>query len=198
MATAYSVLADRYIQMFGSTDSCHVDDLALLAKLETATGPVVDVGCGPGHLTSYLASIGVEASGIDLVPEFIAHARANYPDCRFDIGSMLALPAADMSLAGILAWYSLIHFKPWELPVVLAEFHRALADDGVLILGFFDGEAVEPFAHKVTEAYFWPVEKMAQLVRECGFVVLETLARTEAGARPHAALVASKVYDIAF
>ena len=31
-------------------------------------GPVVEVGCGPGHVTAYLADAGADASGIDLSP----------------------------------------------------------------------------------------------------------------------------------
>jgi len=35
-----------------------------------------DLGCGPGHITGYLRSLGVDATGIDMVPEVIAHAQA--------------------------------------------------------------------------------------------------------------------------
>jgi len=40
------------------------------------TGAALDVGCGSGHWTSYLAEHGVAVHGIDRVAEFIAHARA--------------------------------------------------------------------------------------------------------------------------
>lgn len=73
---------------------------------------MLDVGCGPGHLTGYLRSLDVDASGIDLVPEFIKHARASHPSGKYELGSMHQLALPDSSVAGILAWYSLIHLSP--------------------------------------------------------------------------------------
>ena len=34
-------------------------------------GPVVEVGCGPGHVTAYLAEAGADATGIDLSPGMV-------------------------------------------------------------------------------------------------------------------------------
>ncbi|MBD1544477.1 hypothetical protein G9E11_19985 [Arthrobacter sp. IA7] len=53
----------------------------------------------------------------------------------------------DGHLAGILAWYSLIHFEPAELPLILGEFARCVKPGGSVLLGFFDGPAGEPFPH---------------------------------------------------
>ncbi|TSE00437.1 class I SAM-dependent methyltransferase [Skermania sp. ID1734] len=191
---AYSALADRYISGFGSLDHVHQDDLGLLEKyLVGVSGPVVDAGCGPGHLTAHLVSRGVDARGIDLVPEFIGHARNAHPCVPFQAESFMPLPADDDDLAGIIAWYSLIHLQAAQVCEALTEFHRALAPEGVLVLGFFDGDDVEPFDHKVTVAYRWPLNVMAELVNDHGFTVAETLTRTDPGHRPHAALVARKV-----
>jgi len=40
------------------------------------TGAALDVGCGSGHWTSYLAERGDAVHGVDRVAEFTAHARA--------------------------------------------------------------------------------------------------------------------------
>jgi len=40
------------------------------------TGAALDVGCGSGHWTSYLAEHADAVHGIDRVAEFTAHARA--------------------------------------------------------------------------------------------------------------------------
>jgi SAM-dependent methyltransferase len=119
---------------------------------------VLDVGCGPGHLTAHLRSLGVDSVGIDVVPEFIDHARVTYPDGRYALGSMRQLPVSDDAVAGILAWYSLIHAAPQDLDRVLVELGRAMAPTGTLVVGFFDGDDVVPFEHKVTTAYYWPVD----------------------------------------
>jgi hypothetical protein len=70
---AYGAMAKRYIELFANSSQVHADDLAFIAKhLSIRPGAVIDVGCGPGHLTEYLRSFDVDATGIDLVPEFIS------------------------------------------------------------------------------------------------------------------------------
>ena len=66
-------------------------------------GPVADVGCGPGRVTVLLSRLGLDAFGIDLSPGMLALARQNYPELRFDEGSMLDLQIPDGSLGGVLA-----------------------------------------------------------------------------------------------
>jgi ubiquinone/menaquinone biosynthesis C-methylase UbiE len=98
----------------------HADDLALIARyLSIRRGAVLDVGCGPGHLTAHLRSLEADATGLDLVPEFLDHARVTHPDGRYELGSMHQLPVPDRSVASILAWYSVIHLPPDDLDGVL-------------------------------------------------------------------------------
>ena len=152
---------------------------------------MLDVGCGPGHLTAHLRSLDVDAAGIDLVPELIGHARATDPDGRYVLGSMHRLPVPDGSVAGILAWYSLIHVPPDDLDLVLAELRRAMAPAGTLVAGFFDGDEVMAFDHKVVTAYRWPVDELSARLRRAGFTEVERMQRAGvagAGARPHAAV----------
>jgi SAM-dependent methyltransferase len=185
---AYGAVADLYIDLFGHHDKVPADDLAFIDRhLVGRPGPVVDVGCGPGHLTAYLHSRGADATGIDLVPEFIAHARAAHPAVPFRVGSM----DEPFSAAGILAYYSLIHRPPHELDAVLAAFHRALSPGGVLVIGFFDGPEVVAFEHKVTTAYYWPPDELAARLARAGFTELERLRRPADGTRRAQAMIAA-------
>ncbi len=187
-------MAEQYIELFGSSAQVHADDLALIARrLSIRPGAVLDVGCGPGHLTAHLRSLEVDATGLDLVPEFIDHARVTHPDGRYELGSMRQLPVPDRSVAGILAWYSLIHLPPDDLDGVLAELRRAMAPAGTLVVGFFDGDEVVAFEHKVVTAYYWPVDAFAERLRHAGFTEIERRRRpgvAEPGRRPHAAIAA--------
>lgn len=172
---AYSGISEQYIALINNWD--HEDDAALVRRhLTGLTGPVLDLGCGPGHWTAYLHSLGADVSGVDLVPEFVAHARTTYPDLDFRLGSMTELDIPDHSVAGVLAWYSTIHLPPPALDGVLTEFHRLLAPSGVLILGFFGSDdEVAAFDHKVTTAYRWPADILAEHLSTAGFVELERL-----------------------
>ena len=187
-------MADEYVELLGTIDAVHHDDLELITRrLSIPTGVVLDAGCGPGHLTDHLRSLGVDAVGIDQVPEFISHAGIAFPASRFALGALHDLPVPDHSVAGILAWYSLIHLRPDEIDDVLAELRRAMATGGTLVVGCFDGERVEAFDHRVVTAYRWPVDELSERLRRAGFVEVERQQRPgvdEAGRRPHAAVVA--------
>ncbi|WP_434453075.1 class I SAM-dependent methyltransferase [Lentzea sp. E54] len=153
--------------------------LAAFAELAGGRGPVADLGCGPGHLTAHLRSLGLDVFGLDLSPAMIALARAANPDLRFDEGSMTELDLADGVLGGILAFYSVIHTPPQQVPAVFAEFCRVLAPGGHVLLGFFAGDDPEPqeFDHKVTLAYRWSPSGLMDLLRQAGFAEVGRMIR---------------------
>ncbi len=67
--------------------------LGAFAELVRAAGdgPVADVGCGPGHVTAHMHSLGLAAFGVDLSPGMVDAARRDHPGLRFDIGTMTAV-----------------------------------------------------------------------------------------------------------
>ncbi|MFF3856082.1 class I SAM-dependent methyltransferase [Micromonospora sp. NPDC002575] len=189
---AYASAAELYIELLGTTRQVHADDLAFIGRhLAVCPGPVLDLGCGPGHLTAHLRSLGVDATGIDLVGEFIDHARATHPDGRYLLGSMERIAVADHSVAGILAWGSVIHLPPPDLDGVLAEFRRVVAPGGKLVVAIFVGDEVAAFDHKVVTAWRWPVDEFSARLACAGFTEVERLHRPGDGTRrPHAAVAA--------
>ncbi|RJK94860.1 class I SAM-dependent methyltransferase [Vallicoccus soli] len=189
---AYARVAELYASLLGSVEQVHRDDLALVERhLGHLRGPVLDVGCGPGHWTEHLRSLGVDASGVDPVPPFVEHARATHPLGRYDVGALPDPGPRDGSQAGVLAWYSLIHVEPAGLEPALAALRRLLRPGGTLVLGFFDGERVEPFEHRVVRAHRWPVDEVSRRLAAAGLVEVERARRpAEEGHRPHAAVVA--------
>ncbi len=108
------------------------------------THPVVEVGCGPGHVTAYLAAAGADATGIDLTPEMVEQARARYPEGRYEVGDLRALmrPAHESGWAAVLGWYSLIHLGPTELPGAVDALVRPLEPGGWLVLALHAGAEV--------------------------------------------------------
>ena len=100
-------------------------------------GRIADIGCGPGHIARYLADRGANVEGIDLSPEMIDEARASHPDLAFRVGDMFALPAQVADLAGIVAFYAIVHTPTDRLP--FREFHRVLAPGGLAAIAFHAG-----------------------------------------------------------
>lgn len=191
---AYSARSREYVDLFGSMTSTHPSDRALVSSwAATMTGPVLDAGCGPGQWTHFLAGCGLTATGIDLVPGFVDHARAHHPHLDFDLGGFETLDAATESLGGILAWYSLIHHRPQDIRTPLVEFARVTRPGGGLLVGFFEGPVVEPFDHAATTAYRWPVAELGRELAVAGFEVIEAHTRTSRDQRPHGAITARRV-----
>ncbi|WP_226346943.1 class I SAM-dependent DNA methyltransferase [Agilicoccus flavus] len=191
-ARAYAAIAPTYIEVLGTIDTVAAQDRRLIARhLGGLDGPVLDVGCGPGHLTAHLAALGVDVTGVDPVPEFVAHAVAAHAGVPFRVGAIDDLDVPDGSLAGVLAWYSLIHVTPGAIPAALAVLRRALRPGGVLVVGLFDGDRVEEFAHRVHPAYRWPVHQFEARLRAADFTPTHRWARPAEGERrPHLAVVA--------
>lgn len=181
---AYDAVAPLYAELFSNVLETLPMERAMLAAFAELVrahdaGPVADLGCGPGHVTAHLHGLGLTAFGIDLSPEMVALARRAHPDLRFDEGSMTALDLADGVLGGVLASFSIIHTPPRLLPDVFTEFQRVLAPGGHLLLGFFGGDDPLPqeFDHKVTLAYRWSPDSLAELLRQAGFVEVARLLR---------------------
>ncbi|MFC8619675.1 class I SAM-dependent DNA methyltransferase [Micromonospora purpureochromogenes] len=185
--TSYDTMAADYTEFIRGELAALPLDRAMLAAfaelvLADGGGPVLEVGCGPGRITRHLHDLGLDAAGLDLSPGMIAQARRAYPDLRFTEGSMLELDLADGTLAGLVAWYSVIHLPDDRLPAAFAEFHRVLAPGGHLLLAFQVGD--EP-THR-TDMWGRPVsltfhrrrpEEAARLLHAAGLDVHARLCR---------------------
>lgn len=160
-------------------------DRALLdafADRVRGAGPVVDLGCGPGHVARYLADRGVEASGLDLSPGMVEQARALHPGVDFRVGDITALDAPDGAWAGAVAFYSLIHLPRPSVAPALREIARVLRPGAPLFVAFHVGDETrhmeELWGLAVTlDFIFFEVAEMQGYLREAGFSVEEVTER---------------------
>lgn len=97
-ARRYSSLAEAYIELFGRVEQAEAEDLELITQwAQEQRGPVLDAGCGPGHWTHVISGPGRPANGVDMVPQFLEHAKSSYPDCTFLQADITSLPFPDDS-----------------------------------------------------------------------------------------------------
>ena len=77
----YGVVAGSYARELSDELDGLPFERWLLDRVAVAAGdlPVIDAGCGPGHVTAHLAAAGADARGLDLSPEMIAEARSGIP-----------------------------------------------------------------------------------------------------------------------
>jgi len=142
---SYDAVAEKYAEGFRDELAYKPLDRALLTCLIEQTGqgaPIADLGCGPGHVSAWLASHGATAVGIDLSAGMIAVARRDHPGAEFRQGDFLALPAGDGEFGAAVALYSVIHLEPGELRRAFTEIHRVLRPAGLLLVAFHIGSEV--------------------------------------------------------
>jgi SAM-dependent methyltransferase len=172
---AYDAAAIDYATMAKDALAGNPYDRSMLNLFaELVDGPVADLGCGPGRITTYLASLGLEAFGVDLSPRMVALARETYPELRFEVGSFFDLELPDNQLAGALLWYSLVHTPPEDLPKVFAEVRRVLAPGGLLLhvfkIGVGSKHLDQALGHQVSvDVYRHQPDDLAQLLTAAGF-----------------------------
>jgi SAM-dependent methyltransferase len=203
---SYDRVADNYVDMVATTG---LGDIRIHPWLRAAIdvfadavgglGPVLDVGCGPGTVTAYLDDRGVDASGVDLSPRMIEHARRLHPQCAFSVSSSTDLDLADSSLGGVLGWWSLFNLPRDVLPQVLSSFARALMPSGQLIIATHVGDAdvvrTEAYGGVAVSwtTYQWQPEQLAALVEQAGLrPVAELRLPAEGQIGPVVVLVAQR------
>jgi ubiquinone/menaquinone biosynthesis C-methylase UbiE len=183
---SYDAVAENYAVGFRDELAHKPLDRALLACLieQCEEGvPVADLGCGPGHVSAWLASHGVTAVGIDLSEGMIAVGRREYPEVEFRQGDFLALPASNAEFGAVVALYSIIHLEPAELGRAFEEIHRVLRPSGLVLVAFHIGSEVRHTAEWWGQAVdvdfrFFEPPDIVEALEADGFAVEVRLERT--------------------
>jgi len=185
LAAKYDRVAEKYAAAFFDELERKPFDRALLDRFAAAVagrGRVCDVGCGPGHVGRYLAARGVEVFGLDLSPRMVELARRLNPGIRFELGDVLGLALPEASLAGIVAFYSLIHLDRRVVTRALGEMTRVMAPGGLMLIAFHGGSgqlhAEDWFGEKISiSATLFEPDEMRGYMEATGLAVDDVTAR---------------------
>ena len=143
-AAAYDRLTGWLLGSF--YDSIAADIAATLP----AGASVLDVGCGPGHLTSRLAALGFDATGIDLDPAMVERATARGGG-HYGAADVASLPFDDGVFDLVVSTLSMHHWT--DVHAGLAEIARVVRPEGrVLVWDLRRGAPLHAHAPDPTEA----------------------------------------------
>lgn len=187
----YDHSAEQYVAAVGTQVSPRFETALDRAVLHTfaeqisaqAPGPVIDVGCGTGRATAYLADLGLDVRGVDISSRMIEAARAAHPRLHFDVGSLTELAVPDSSMCGAVYWYSIIATPRSELPAAWIELDRVLRHDGHVLVAFQcgDNECVarpEAYGSSATlTLYHHCVDDVAASLQVAGFRIQAEVRR---------------------
>ncbi len=144
LRNAHDVLSQWYAtNLAGVLENMPVERamLDLFAEMTLTVGTeVADVGCGTGRLLPYLAGRGLSPQGVDLSPGMVEVARREHPGFAYEVADLRELPFEDVSLAGVVCWFSLIYLAPDARARAFAELARVVKPGGYLVTAFKHGD----------------------------------------------------------
>ena len=182
----YDATAAAYAaELFDELSKKPLDRLLLkqFAAENKDRGRMIDLGCGPGQTTRFLADNGVKnIIGTDLSPAMVSKARELSPDLSFQTADMLKFSFHDGAFASAVAFYAIVHFTAEHLKQAFGEIYRVLKPGGEFLLSFHIGDDIihrdEFFGEKVDiNFYFFQTTAVIQLLKEAGFVVIDAIER---------------------
>jgi SAM-dependent methyltransferase len=197
---SYDGIADEYARHIYTELQHKPLDRELLTRFATRVkgkGAICDMGCGPGHIARFLrdqdhdanrndndanSNGNIDVFGLDLSPGMLEEARRLNPEISFRQGNMLALDLPDASLAGIAAFYAIVHLPREALPQVFRQMARVLKPDGLLLLAFHIGDETlhrdEWWDRPVTlDFHFFSPQAIQRDLEAAGLVVEELIER---------------------
>ncbi|MFL5257487.1 MAG: class I SAM-dependent methyltransferase [Rhodopila sp.] len=119
--------ADTYEASFAPATRQFVSDLLDAAGVGPGNA-VLDIACGPGHVTKAAAEQGAAACGLDFSAAMLRVARGRYPGLTFDQGDAEHLPYADGAFDAVISNFG-IHHVP-RPALAIGEAFRVLRGGG--------------------------------------------------------------------
>jgi ubiquinone/menaquinone biosynthesis C-methylase UbiE len=184
VALGYDQLVDRYdrwAQGLASRVRVHYTQL-LLDQLRPGA-QVLDLGCGTGTLLTQRLAERCNVTGVDLSARLIEQARRHIPHATFIQADMTQLSFPAASFDAVVAFYSLTHLPPEEVPALLQSIAAWLRPDGIFVASLgehFNPGTVEQDWLGVPMFFAGLAGDVGeQLVREAGLDVVDSRAETE-------------------
>jgi len=124
------------VKAYATRDLRPVEALLLRRYRGALSGRVLELGCGAGRLTGYLAELASTAHGVDISPAMLQRGRRAYPKAVFsetDLRDLSAFGAGSFDV--VVAGYGVIDvLDDEERGCALDEAHRVLAAGGLLVM----------------------------------------------------------------
>ncbi len=111
--------------------------------IDKPNAKLLEVGCGPGNITKYLASKrpDFDILGIDIAPNMINLAKLNNPSANFAVMDSRQIKNLNTKYDGIIIGFCLPYVSQTESNKLIADSYDLLNNNGLIYLSFVEGEA---------------------------------------------------------
>jgi ubiquinone/menaquinone biosynthesis C-methylase UbiE len=104
----------------------------------------LEIGCGYGRLSPWIANVSENAHAIDPNEKAIDEARTQYPDIDFRTELVQNTSFADGAFDVVVSWTVLQHVPPDSIRSACDEIQRVTAENGVVVLAEQTGDRNGP------------------------------------------------------
>ena len=112
-------------------------DMYALLRAHFAPGPTIDVGCGAGRDTAWLAAHGFDACGVDASAGLLAEARAAHPALGFEQAALPELAGVERgAFQNVLCETVIMHLDPAQVGPSVRSLLALLRPGGTLYLSW--------------------------------------------------------------
>lgn len=131
----FNTTAEKYVEYFGD-DWEFLEDINGFINSTASNGKILDLGCGSGYISKYMADNGLQPIGIDFSEKMIEIAKQKYPQIPFykmdiaDVGNYFDENTFD----GLLAIYTLYFIPKEQMDSVLESLSKILKDGANLLI----------------------------------------------------------------
>jgi TDG/mug DNA glycosylase family protein len=158
-------------------------DLLDRARAAGLSGPLLDLGCGPGWFTPLL---GAGAVALDASAAMLTTVHDHAPGAHRVLADLAALPLRRRAGAGAYAGKSWVHLPRSQVPMALWDAHRSMQVGAPLEAVLFGGDAEHaPFDEDAFAGRWfsmWPIDLLERVLHGAGFedVSIEVRGRDRA------------------
>jgi trans-aconitate methyltransferase len=133
LKSTYNKIAEDWA-LAHNEDSWWVGGTDKLISFLKPKATVLDVGCGSGVKSKYLASAGLDVTGIDFSDKMIEIAKEHVPEAEFEVVDIYKLAAYPRTFDCIFAQAVLLHIPKKDIKEILKSIYSKINPNGLLYI----------------------------------------------------------------
>lgn len=168
-------LYQEHFMQFSLYNKSYDDFCALLKPQQNS---ILELGCGPGNITSYLLQKrpDLQLVGIDIAPNMIQLAQANNPNATFHVLDIRHLKTVEQSFDSIIAGFCFPYLSPKDLIKVFQDCAEILPEEAYFYFSFVPGNPnlsgfIEGSSGHKSYFYFYEISFFEELIKQNHFAV---------------------------